>query len=113
MSKAEKKTDRDPNEILFITRTTLAPGEVELHRGVPGETLKRTLDEVREDWKMVSAQVIDLMSATDSAASPAPFQIDEVSVSLGFNAKGKLAFLAEAGVESSITVSFKRRQPNK
>jgi hypothetical protein len=39
---------------------------------------------------------------------PKGFQVDSVEVSLGFSGKGQLVFIAEAGVEASFTLTFKR-----
>ena len=97
------------NEVTFVTRGTRPfAGKVELHRETVGESLSRKVEEVKDDWRLVSAQVIEMISATDKNIGAAGYSLDEVSVSLGFNAKGKLAFIAEAGVESSVTIVFKR-----
>jgi len=104
-AKTKKKTD----EITFITRGTQPPaGTVDLHRETVGKTLTRKLSEVKDDWRIMSTHVIEMISATDTNIGKAGYSLDEVSVSLGFNAKGKLAFIAEAGVESSVTIVFKR-----
>ena len=57
--------------------------------------------------RIITKQVFDMLSATNETTTKAGYTLDEVSVSLGFSAKGKLAFIAEAGVEASVTVKFK------
>jgi hypothetical protein len=54
-------------------------------------------------------QVSALVSDSDSKVDNINFQLDEIKVALGFSATGKLAFIAEAGVEASIEVTFKRK----
>jgi len=69
--------------------------------------VERTLLQVREDWRTVVVQVNQLI--VDTKADPASgFHLDEVSIGLAFDAKGKIGFIAEAGVEASIHVVFKR-----
>ncbi|OPY72632.1 MAG: hypothetical protein A4E64_02891 [Syntrophorhabdus sp. PtaU1.Bin058] len=99
---------RSKNQVLFIARETVpSVGNVELHR-FKENGLTRTLKEVKDDWRVVSKQVIELVEETEREASGKKYRLDQVTVGLGFNAKGKLAFLAEAGVEASVTVTFKR-----
>lgn len=68
--------------------------------------IKRRLDEVKADWTQVLGQVADLLSTTPSTLGP--FELDSVEFSLGFNAEGKLLFIANAGVEASVTLALKR-----
>lgn len=97
--------------VLFQGPTTsqLTPGEFEQHglvdmaRGLFG----RKIEEVKADWKRVSTQVKEMIEATESA-QPSGFGLDSVTISLGFNAKGQLVFIAEAGIEATVSVTFKR-----
>ena len=50
-----------------------------------------------------------MVSGTDDRVTAAGYELSEVNISLGFNAKGKLAFIAEAGVEASVSIVFKRK----
>ena len=96
---------RSVDDVLFITAPALVPGEVQLHRDF-GKDLTRSLADVKKDWDVVMTQVAQLVSGTDSDLRETGYRLDEISVALGFNAKGKLAFIAEAGVEASISVKF-------
>jgi hypothetical protein len=100
--------NRDKDQVLFIAREAAPPvGEVKLH-AFKENVLTRPLEEVKDDWRVVSRQVIELVEETEREVSGKKYLLDQVTVGLGFNAKGKLAFLAEAGVEASVTVTFKR-----
>src|SRR5687767_9802768 len=108
MTAKKKRSASVRDEVEFITRTHAQPGTVDLHRERSSETLVRKLEDVKRDWKVMSAQILELVSTTESTTTQKGFTLSEVSVSLGFNAKGKLAFIAEAGVEGSVTVVLKR-----
>lgn len=100
--------NRDQDQVLFIAREAAPPvGKVELH-AFKEKVLTRPLEEVKDDWRVVSRQVIELVEETEREVSGKKYRLDQVTVGLGFNAKGKLAFLAEAGVEASVTVTFRR-----
>ena len=100
---------RKHDEVLFIGETKLAAGQVRLHRGGAEKELIRSLEHVKEDWKVVVGQVAEMVSGTDDRVTAAGYELSEVNISLGFNAKGKLAFIAEAGVEASVSIVFKRK----
>ena len=100
---------RDSTKVFFITRARPAVGEVELH-SVGDDLLARSLEHVKDDWRIVSGQVLEMVSATNETTTKAGYKLDEVSIGLGFNAKGKLAFIAEAGIQASVTVKFKRSE---
>ena len=102
---------RDPHQVLFIQGAgALAPGAVELHRS-KGDELARSLEEVKGDWNIITMQVAEIVSSTHSGLeSEAGFGVDQIEISLGFSAKGKLAFIAEAGVEASIKLTLKRSE---
>jgi hypothetical protein len=104
---------RHPQQVLFIagamTTPPSAPG-LDLHKARPVETVVRTLEEVKEDWKVAVGQVVEMVSATEERVGATGYRLEEVQVSLGFSASGKLAFIAEAGVEASVTIAFKRRE---
>jgi hypothetical protein len=97
-----------PNDVLFIAPPPApGPGEAALHAGSIKRVI-RTLEETTEDWKRVVTQVTTLVGATEEHAAATGWGLDEVTVGLAFDAKGKLAFIAEAGVQASIEVRFKR-----
>jgi len=108
MTNPEQHTSkpRDPKKVLFVGGVALAPGEVNLHRDLGGD-LTRSLEEVKEDWNVVMQQVAEIISGTDAKGlAKSGYQFGEINISLGFNAKGKLAFIAEAGVEASVSITF-------
>jgi hypothetical protein len=67
----------------------------------------REIEDVRADFARVSEQLGTLVSALPSSVSG--FEVDELSIELGFSASGKLVFIAEAGVEATVSVIFRRR----
>jgi hypothetical protein len=105
--------DQETNEdvVLFQSSaaTQLAPGEFEEHglRDMARGLFGRKIEEVKADWKKVTAQIQEMIQSTESA-QPAGFGLESVTISLGFNAKGQLVFIAEAGVEATVSVTFKR-----
>jgi hypothetical protein len=97
----------DENIVLFAGTTTLAPGELEL-QSFKDRLFGRRIEDVQGDWTRVSGQIAKLVDATASTR-PTGFDLDSIEFSLAFTASGKLAFIAEAGVEASVSVSLKRQ----
>lgn len=95
--------------VLFQGKTRLAPGDVHLHglTSLSERVFGRKLTDVKKDWARVTAQIKELLDATSERA-PSGFALESIEVSLGFSAKGQIVFIAEAGVEASVTVTFKR-----
>jgi hypothetical protein len=85
------------------------PGTVQLHSfgTVVDKIFGRTVDDVKADFDKVSAQ-LDAILANAFSKVTAGMTLDTVEISLGFTAEGKLAFIAQAGVEASVTVTFKK-----
>ena len=77
------------------------------HVNVSGQ-LTRTLAELQEEWTRVLGQLDAMFRADDGVTHENGFRVHEVAVGLTFTASGKLAFVAEAGVEASITVTLTR-----
>jgi hypothetical protein len=73
------------------------------------ERVVRSLGDVKKDGQVVIGQVADVMRSSDGEVAERGFRLSEVEVALGFDARGKLAFIAEAGVEATVTVRFQRR----
>lgn len=96
----------DEDVVLFVGTTTLAPGELEL-QSFKDRLFGRRIEDVQEDWKRMSAQITKIVDAT-SSARPSGFELDSIEFSLGFSASGQLAFIAEAGVEASVSISLSR-----
>jgi hypothetical protein len=103
-----KKLD-DSEIVLFQGEKHFEPGQVELHSlsDLTGKLFGRKLEDVKADWRKVSLQVKEMMESV-VAQVPKGFTFETVEVSLGFSAEGKLVFVAEAGVEASVTLTFKR-----
>lgn len=112
-----KKKDLDTVPILVPATYQEEPGE---YHGAAQETAKEQalwgsskVKEVKldkEDYQRICTQVFALVDAQEKVTpkSADGFRVDEVTVSLGVHASGGLAFIAEAGVEASIEVTFKR-----
>ena len=105
----EHNKDVGQLEVEFITsvRSIGQPGMIE-HKGEHYNLTKKAED-VKNDFAIVMNQLTYIVTEADKGASSMEFQLDEITVSLGFSAKGKIAFIAEAGVEASIEVKFKRK----
>ncbi|MGD9711484.1 MAG: hypothetical protein AB7V46_05380 [Thermomicrobiales bacterium] len=99
------------DDVYFITKVRPAPGTAEAH-GLKEWLFgtKRPLDEVKSDVGAVFNQAAQLAeTATDK--TPAGFDLDSISFSLGFDAGGKLGFIAEASVSASVEITFQRAKP--
>ena len=96
-------------EVFFVTTASklIAPG-VEEHSGY-GPRLTKRVEAVKEDLAHVLAQLRYIIAEAEKSASTDQFPLEEISVSLGFTASGKIAFIAEASIEGSIQVTFKRK----
>lgn len=99
----------DDQEVVFITGSgaTLRPGEVQVQSG-RAERVIRSLGDVKKDWQRVIGQVAEMIGSSDGEFAERGFRLGEIEVELGFDARGKLAFIAEAGVEATVTVRFER-----
>jgi hypothetical protein len=100
---------RPVGEIAFITERQLDPGEFSEHFRLPN-VFTRPVEEVRKDWGVVLGQVSTLATEADTAVAGKALRLDSLTVELAFNAKGQLLFIAEAGVQASVSVTFKRSQ---
>ena len=68
--------------------------------------IPRKKEEVKADWNRIVRQIQELLQ--DVALPPSDFQLDEVTFELGFNAQGKIVFIAEGGIEATLSMNFKR-----
>jgi hypothetical protein len=85
---------------------TLEPGEFVTH-SFKDKVFGRKLEDVKDDWARLSQQVGEMAGST-APITAAGFQLDSIEVALGFTASGKLAFIAEAGVEATVTLTLSR-----
>lgn len=88
----------------------LRPGEAETHgiTGVREGLFGRKLEDVKADWQKALGQLSQILAATESE-TPKGWGLDTINVSLGFNAKGRLIFIAEAGIEATVSLTFSRK----
>jgi len=109
MSDAPIATTVPDEDIVFFTGSpALQPGDVEL-QSFKDRLFGRKVEDVQADWRRVSSQIAKIVDAS-SAERPRGFEMESVEIALGFSASGKVAFIAEAGVEASITVTLTRKQ---
>ena len=100
----------DPKVVLFQGEHTLDPGDVQLHSlvsGLSGRVFGKSLEDVKADWRKITTQVKEMLESVVQEM-PRGFLFESVEVSLGFSAEGKLVFIAQAGVEASVSLTFKR-----
>jgi hypothetical protein len=86
----------------------LKPGELKTHglEVIADRLFGRKLVDIEAEWTKVMRQIRKMLEAAYEKA-PKGFNLDSVDIALGFNAKGKLVFIAEGGVEATVTVKFK------
>lgn len=65
-------------------------------------------DEVRTDWRKVVGQIRSLLDGVSAATKN--YELDEITFELGFSGEGKIVFVANASVTTSISATFKRRK---
>jgi hypothetical protein len=111
-STTPKASVDDPGIVLFQGEKVVPKaGAVELHlfgSDTPGTLFGRSVDDVKKDFEKVSGQVEQILENAFTRV-PKGLRFESVEISLGFSAKGKLAFIAEAGIEASVAVTFKRQ----
>jgi hypothetical protein len=102
-------TFEDPQWVVFGGKPTPDPGVAAEHAAFDAlrKLFARDIDDVRADFARVSAQLQALVQALPDRV--ADFEVHELSIELGFSATGKLVFIAEAGVEATVGVTFRRR----
>jgi hypothetical protein len=83
---------------------------VTLHK-VGERSVARRFDDVKADWERMIGNVMTLADSTDAVSPSSNLRLTDLTLELGFTATGKLAFIAEAGVAASITLTFSRSAP--
>jgi hypothetical protein len=73
-----------------------------------GSIFGRKKEDVEADWKKVCGQITSIIDNELPAAKD--FRLDEVTFDLGFSAQGRLLFIAQASVKTSISVKFTRNK---
>jgi hypothetical protein len=124
MKAARKKSVPQPSgrkSVLILTRASevapraddLAPSpRSDMHSlyGFLGGRQEIAIDlaEAKKRWAE-SLQAVQQLIESSVTKAIAGWELDEIEVGLALTAKGKLAFIAEAGIEASIHLTFKRR----
>jgi hypothetical protein len=99
----------DPEFIVFAGERPLAPGATEEHGlgGATGTMFARRADAVRQDWERRVGQARSLLENMPLDAGE--YTLDEVAFELGFSAEARIVFVAEAGITTTIRVTFRRQ----
>ena len=103
-------TVADGDVVLFAGTPTLDTGDLEFH-SLKDRLFGRNLEDVQTDWRRVSSQIAKLVDAT-STVRASGFELETIEVGLAFTASGRLAFIAEAGVEASVSITLTRPKNN-
>ena len=97
-------------EIEFVSSTSIPTGTgVNLQSGALQRALTKKVGEIKDDYQAIINQVNFIIEGTDSKVENSGFKLSEITVGLAFSATGKLAFIAEAGVEASVEITFTRK----
>ncbi|MEM9496188.1 MAG: hypothetical protein AAGA09_09305 [Pseudomonadota bacterium] len=93
----------------FIVDVKPAPGEVALHKGRGDNAKSIPLKDIKKDLKERLGELNEMFASKLNTLEQ-DFELSEISVSLGFSAKGKLAFIAEASGEVAFQVVLRRKE---
>jgi hypothetical protein len=107
VKRSNSKSSTETVEFIVGSRP-LRAGETRAQFASVTDIIKRPLDEVKAEWEAVFLKIQDLSASADRVQKPGGLRLDSISVALGFTAKGKLAFIAEAGIQATVTVTLKR-----
>lgn len=94
-------------DVYFVSEQRPRPGTGRAHGKLIELGLNRPLKEVKPEVEKTIEHAAQLAEAATRSV-PAGLALESISFSLGFDAKGKLGFIAEAGVTTSVEVIFKR-----
>jgi hypothetical protein len=67
----------------------------------------RQVADVKQDFEVRSQQLAQVLEGLRHEVSG--FELDEISIELGFSASGHLVFIAEAGINATVSVTYRRR----
>lgn len=106
-------TDSEGKMVPFIgpiKTTSLQPGEAQTHgfKEVAQRYFEQPFISLKKDWGNL-IELIEEMLDTASLKSLKDYDLETVEIGLGFDANGKLAFIAEGGIQATIKVAFKRK----
>jgi hypothetical protein len=111
----EADPPEDADVIRFVTLEQVeGSDDDEVYSGLFGgergkiRVTTRAAEEVTAEWGRMMEKVGGLVKHAADKALHGPIPLDEIEVKLAFTAKGHVAFIAEAGVEAGITLTFRR-----
>ena len=109
MSDTEVDLFHDPAWVIFGGRPQPEPGRAEEH-GIfdpLARLVGRRVEDVQVDFQQTSEQLAQVVGALRSSVEG--YEIDDITLSLGFSATGRLVFIAEAGIEATVSVTYKKK----
>jgi hypothetical protein len=95
-------------EELFVLLPREAPRELEVQSLLPSATdvIRKSVPGTGETWKELTAQISSLLANSSSVV--AGYEITDVTVKIGFDAKGNLGVIAVGG-NASFEVKFHKK----
>jgi len=106
MSNSQETTE---DFVLFVSpgwTGALEPG-AERDFGKVQDFFTRKKEDLHAEWEKIVTQISSMLVHLPSTLEE--FQLQEVQFALGFSAEGHLGFIAKAGANATVTVSFKRK----
>lgn len=112
----ETKPPADPDAIPEGDEIVLFGGKPQPQIGVAEEhswfsskskLLGRHVDDVKADMDRVSRQLDTILK--NLPHDQPGYELDSITVHLGFSAQGRVVFIAEAGIDASIEFTFTKR----
>lgn len=100
----------DPAVMLFSSGYRNPVGVSEDHglRDRAEQLLAKSTEEVKASWMQAIEQMRLLIANAENLAGN--YELREIEFKLGFTAAGTVVFIAQAGIEATISVTFKRRE---
>ncbi len=101
----------DDEPVLFVSDISSVSHQSDPspYRSGPADRVVQRVGELRDNFGAVMGQVLSLAQVADSTSTDG-LAFEQMTVSLGIDARGKIGFIAgaEAGVKATVTVTFKR-----
>jgi hypothetical protein len=100
----------DPAVMLFSSGYRSPVGVSEDHglRDRAEQLLAKSTEEVKASWLQAVEQMRLLIAGAENLAGD--YELSEIEFKLGFTAAGTVVFIAQAGIEATISATFKRRE---
>ncbi len=113
-SKMNDKTDRanwleDPDILIFSGDEDIPIGASRQHALSDriGDLFGLRKEDVQQNWERVLGQINFLLEK--GVAISENFELSEVKFELGFSAEGQIVFVAKTGINTTISVLFRRK----